>query len=72
MKNKPHVNIPFTKGEFGKECNRTVCENKNAKWYNCSTQKYYCAECANLINRVNPEFTKENGFPLCKLVTTEL
>lgn len=54
------------KGEFGQECNRTVCDSQYAKWYNNSTRKYYCAACASLINRVNPEFREEHGYPLCQ------
>lgn len=54
------------KGKFGHECNRTVCENTQAKWHNNSTQKYYCASCAILINRANPEFTEQHGYPICQ------
>ncbi len=43
------------KGEFGGECNRTVCKNIHAVWYNRSTQRYYCEPCATLLNEVNKE-----------------
>lgn len=56
------------KGDFNGECNRTVCNDGRANWYNISARKYYCAACANLININNPEFTKEHGFPLCSRV----
>jgi hypothetical protein len=38
------------KGLFNGNCNRTACQKPEATWYNHSTQAYYCAECANLIN----------------------
>ena len=42
-----------TKGTYQGECNRTVCKNTNATFYNHSTQKYYCSSCAGLINSAN-------------------
>lgn len=54
------------KGEFGDECNRTACNCKNAKYYNHSTEKYYCSGCAYLINRDNLEFTLRLGHELCQ------
>lgn len=42
-----------TKGIHGHECNRTVCRNAPATYYNQSTKKYYCAECATKINNLN-------------------
>jgi hypothetical protein len=41
------------KGVFGGKCNRTVCLNQNATWYNHSTRAYYCTECAILLNNIN-------------------
>lgn len=42
------------KGEYGKECYRAACDNKeNVVYYNQSTQKFYCPHCANLINDAN-------------------
>ena len=38
------------KGEYNQECNRTVCKNTNANYYNLSTRAYYCKSCANKIN----------------------
>ncbi len=38
------------KGDFMGECNRTVCHDTPADYYNHSTQKYYCGPCANMIN----------------------
>ena len=38
------------KGDKNEECNRTVCKNKNANWFNLSTRAYYCESCANEIN----------------------
>jgi hypothetical protein len=55
-----------TKGDFGKECNRTACSNQEADYYNYSTQMYYCAECAQLINYYNKAEAKELfGHDLC-------
>lgn len=56
-----------TKGEFGKNCNRSTCQNPNsAYWYNYSTRKYYCGDCAILINEANKEdATKLFGHDLC-------
>ncbi len=55
----------MAKGDFGGECNRTVCKHLNANWYNSSTRKYYCIECALLINRENNQelCVKENNEP---------
>lgn len=38
------------KGDKNEECNRTVCKNQNANWFNLSTRAYYCKSCANEIN----------------------
>ena len=34
------------KGEKGGKCNRKACREDGAFWYNKSTLKYYCKECA--------------------------
>ena len=41
------------KGTYGCECNRTMCTNNNAQFFNHSTKKYYCTECAHKINKAN-------------------
>lgn len=42
-----------TKGELGGLCNRTACQQPGATWFNHSTRKHYCGECAALIDRAN-------------------
>lgn len=39
------------KGDKHGECNRTVCTNTGANWFNKSTRKYYCKPCALQIMR---------------------
>lgn len=39
------------KGQRGGSCNRRDCQAPGAWWFNDSTRKYYCAECAEAINR---------------------
>jgi lysine/ornithine N-monooxygenase len=41
------------KGTHGHECYRTACKNSPATYFNQSTHKYYCAECASTINELN-------------------
>ncbi len=55
------------KGEENKECNRTACSNKPAIYYNHSTRKYYCVQCARMINDVNPESYRIYGHQLCTI-----
>lgn len=55
------------KGDLNGECNRTVCKNVPAIYYNHSTRLHYCAECARLINTVNPESFRLYGHLLCTL-----
>lgn len=43
----------MTKGKYKSECYRTVCRNKGATFFNHSTEQFYCAECAKLINEAN-------------------
>jgi hypothetical protein len=42
------VDVPKlpSKGEHNGECNRGVCRQPNATWYNSSTKKFYCQSCA--------------------------
>jgi len=40
------------KGVFNGACNRSACGAQPATWFNTSTRAYYCARCANMINRV--------------------
>lgn len=57
------------KGDFEDGCNRKTCSNIISDWYNHSTQKYYCRECANVINKFNQEFKEKHGYNLCEKVT---
>lgn len=41
------------KGDLGGECNRRVCTNTPARWFNRSTLKHYCGSCARTLNAVN-------------------
>jgi hypothetical protein len=57
------------KGDLGAECNRTVCSNSSATYYNHSTQKHYCKSCAMLINLHNKaDAHRMYGHDLCTLV----
>ena len=57
------------KGDMDDECNRTVCKNKGAVWFNHSTKKFYCSECAWIINDANKkEAMRIFGHELCTLV----
>lgn len=55
---------PSNKGKFNGICNRTVCFNHPAIYYNSSTRAYYCKPCARAIN-------KANGVKLCVLKESE-
>ncbi len=58
------------KGDKGDKCNRTVCNNRPAKYYNHSTRKYYCTACAFLINDYNKQEAQDFfGHDLCTLNT---
>jgi len=48
-------------------CNRSDCLKPGAAWYNHSTRKHYCADCADMINRANARdsFVIDLGHPLC-------
>lgn len=45
-----------SKGEYGQGCNRTACSKGDAFYYNKSTKKFYCVDCAHLINRMNTDY----------------
>lgn len=52
------------KGEYGGQCQRASCANLGADWYNKSSGKYYCDECARAFN----EICLSQGAPkLCEL-----
>lgn len=41
------------KGQKDGNCNRTDCQKPGAVYYNYSTRKWYCPECAHKINMMN-------------------
>lgn len=52
------------KGQYRGECERKACTNHGADWYNKSSGKYYCDECARALN----EICLDQGAPkLCEL-----
>jgi hypothetical protein len=55
------------KGLYYGECNRTACQNTDARYFNHSTEKYYCLACAILMNEYNPQFKQETGHDLCTM-----
>ena len=56
------------KGDYKDQCNRTDCSNEPAIYYNHSTRKYYCKECALLINKYNHKDAHAMfGHDLCTL-----
>lgn len=56
----------IAKGNIHGECNRTVCKTKDAIYFNHSTLKYYCKDCADVINKANHEYAmKIFGHDLC-------
>lgn len=61
----------MNKGYYKIECNRTVCKNKNAVFFNHSTLKYYCPNCAYEINKWAQDFKLEKGHELCVLKLKE-
>lgn len=58
----------MNKGEYNGLCNRSACLKPGAIYYNHSTREHYCAECAKLINDMNPESYRVFGHELCTLV----
>ncbi len=63
---KQEINKP-DKGDFKGSCNRTACQKPGAIFYNHSTRLYYCPDCADLINKMNPESHRMYGHDLCTL-----
>lgn len=60
--------FPADKGQFGGRCNRGACLKPKPTWFNQSTQRFYCAKCARMLNE--DRFNKEDalklyGGPLC-------
>ncbi len=56
------------KGDKNGSCNRRVCQVPGAIWYNHSTRKYYCVECALMLNEHNHTDAIELwGHELCTL-----
>lgn len=54
------------KGLYDGRCNRMACQQPGAVWYNHSTRKYYCEECAHELNRYNRRDSMELfGHDLC-------
>ena len=51
-----------TKGKYLGLCNRSVCLKPGADYWNNGSLAYYCANCAELLNRYNPDWPKQ---PLC-------
>lgn len=47
------------KGGRNQICNRTVCNNNNAIYYNTSIMRYYCKACAALINKSCIDFKED-------------
>ena len=52
-------------GQYKGTCNRTVCNNTNAVFYNHIRLMYYCGSCAYEINKYNIEFRIKHGHELC-------
>lgn len=61
------------KGKYQGICNRTSCqvehEASSVEYWNKSTEKYYCAQCAFLINEANRGVN--NGEDLCIPIRNE-
>ena len=59
---------PSLKGKFKGNCNMTRCQKPGATWFNHSTRKFYCPECAAELNLVNKKDAMEIfGHNLCTL-----
>ena len=46
---------PNLKGVAGGNCNRSSCQAPGAVYFNRSTRKFYCRQCAATINEANGE-----------------
>jgi hypothetical protein len=56
------------KGDKNGNCNVTACQAPGAIYFNHSTRKYYCPNCAGRINRVNHnDAMRLFGHELCTL-----
>ncbi len=56
----------FLKGDLNGECERKACTNKNARFFNHSTRKYYCRSCSDKLNTENAiESMRIFGHELC-------
>ena len=58
------------KGQYMGSCNRRACQAPHAVWFNRSTLRHYCEDCARAINKANPD-THRIGLdgPLCVAAT---
>lgn len=66
---KTKIEIKLQKGDYEYLCYRTICNNKKAIYYNHSTKKHYCQECADFINNENrKDALRLYGHELCILV----
>lgn len=45
--------LPADKGLLNGSCNRSACLAPGATWFNHSTRRYYCRNCAMMLNRAN-------------------
>ncbi|AFF28058.1 gp60 [Sphingomonas phage PAU] len=62
------VSVSSDKGTLGNECNRSVCENKPALYFNKSTKKHYCKQCSSMINdATRGDAYRLYGSELCQL-----
>jgi len=61
--NDPRIDAadPALKGVEGGNCNRTACQGPNAVWYNRSTKKFYCRNCALTIQQEENNFAARSG-----------
>jgi hypothetical protein len=56
------------KGDHNDECNRTACDKKPAVYFNHSTRKFYCIDCAARINELNyADAMRLFGHELCTI-----
>lgn len=65
MANRTVNGVTVNKGAYKGECARPVCKESPAVFNNRSTCKYYCRQCAFLINRNMTKDTLMGNEPLC-------
>lgn len=58
------------KGEYRGACNRSACLAPGATWYNRGSMRFYCAECAAMLNHANRNDPFCQDEPLCHEVPT--